>query len=103
MRKLNIFGMTMVRHVDADGLISGLTQHYPETVRPALQIIGKQEGVSTIAGLYMMVFKNQTVFIADATVNIDPSPEELAEIAILASHRVRQLDIEPRVAMLSFS
>ncbi len=103
VRTHNHFGMMMVSQGDADGLISGLTQHYPETVRPALQIIGKKEGVSTIAGLYMMVFKNQTIFIADATVNIDPTPEELSEIAILASNRVRQLDIEPRVAMLSFS
>ncbi len=99
----NIFGMMMVRQGDAEGLISGLTQHYPDTVRPALQIIGKKDGVRTIAGLYMMVFKNQTFFIADATVNIDPTAEELAEIAILAANKVRQLDIEPRVAMLSFS
>jgi malate dehydrogenase (oxaloacetate-decarboxylating)(NADP+) len=99
----NVFGMMMVQQGDADGLISGLTQHYPETVRPALQIIGKREGVRTIAGLYMLVFKNQTIFIADATVNIDPSAEELAEIALLAAEKVRRLDIEPRVAMLSFS
>ncbi|MEX1277199.1 MAG: NADP-dependent malic enzyme [Bacteroidota bacterium] len=99
----NIFGMMMVQHGDADGLISGLTTHYPETVKPALQIIGKREGVRTIAGLYMMVFKNQTIFIADATINIDPTAEDLADIAILTAEKVRQLDIEPRVAMLSFS
>jgi malate dehydrogenase (oxaloacetate-decarboxylating)(NADP+) len=99
----NIFGMMMVRQGDADGLISGLTQHYPETLRPALQIIGQREDVSTIAGLYMMVFKNQTVFIADATVNIDPTAEQLAEIALLTAQKVKQLDIEPRIAMLSFS
>ncbi len=99
----NIFGMMMVKHGDADGLISGLTQHYPETVRPALQIIGRREDVSTIAGLYMLVFKNQTVFIADATVNIDPTAEELAEIALLTARKVKQLDIEPSIAMLSFS
>ncbi|MBI2619224.1 MAG: NADP-dependent malic enzyme [Ignavibacteriales bacterium] len=99
----NIFGMMMVRQGEADGLISGLTQHYPDTVRPALRIIGKREGVSAIAGLYMMVFKNQTVFIADATVNIEPSTEELAEIALLTAEKVRQLDIEPSIAMLSFS
>lgn len=99
----NIFGMLMVRQGDADGLISGLTQQYPETVRPALQIIGKKEGVNRIAGLYMMVFKNQTIFIADATVNIEPTAEELAEIAILTAERVKRFDIEPRLAMLSFS
>jgi malate dehydrogenase (oxaloacetate-decarboxylating)(NADP+) len=99
----NIFGMVMVGQGDADGLISGLTQQYPDTVRPALQIIGKKEGVKRIAGLYMMVFKNQTIFIADATVNIEPTAEELAEIAILTAERVKQFDIEPRVAMISFS
>jgi malate dehydrogenase (oxaloacetate-decarboxylating)(NADP+) len=103
MKTHNVFGMVMVEEGDADGLISGLTQQYPDTVRPALQIIGKQEGVRRIAGLYMMVFKNETIFIADATVNIDPSAEELAEIALLTAERVRQFHIEPRVAMLSFS
>jgi malate dehydrogenase (oxaloacetate-decarboxylating)(NADP+) len=99
----NVFGMVMVNDGDADGLISGLTQHYPETVRPALQIIGKNEGVNKIAGLYMMVFKSQTIFIADATVNIEPSADELAEIALLTAERVKQFGIEPKVAMLSFS
>ncbi len=103
MRTTNIFGMMMVRQGDADGLISGLTQHYPETVRPALQIIGKKSGVNRIAGLYMLVFKNQTVFIGDATVNIEPSAEDLAEIALLTAEKVNQFDIEPRIAMLSFS
>jgi malate dehydrogenase (oxaloacetate-decarboxylating)(NADP+) len=103
MKTHNVFGMMMVDMDDADGLISGLTQHYPETVKPALQIIGKKEGGRIIAGLYMMVFKNQTIFIADATVNIDPTAEELAEIALLAAEKVKQLDIEPKVAMLSFS
>ena len=99
----NLFGMMMVKQGDVDGLISGLTQHYPDTVRPALQIIGRRDDVSIIAGLYMMVFKNQTVFIADATVNIDPSAEELAEIALLTAEKVREFDIEPSIAMLSFS
>lgn len=103
MKSRNIFGMTMVKHGDADGLISGLTQHYPDTMRPALQIIGKKEGVNRIAGLYMLVFKNQTIFISDATVNIEPSAEDLAEIAILTAEKVKQLSIEPRIAMLSFS
>lgn len=99
----NIFGMVMVDREDADGLISGLTQHYPDTVRPALQVIGKKDGIERIAGLYMLVFKNQTIFIADATVNIEPSAEELAEIAILTAEKVKQFGMEPRVAMLSFS
>jgi len=98
-----VYGMMMVEMDHADGLVSGLTANYPETVRPALQIIGKREGVRKIAGLYMLVFKNQTIFIADATVNIEPTAEDLAEIALLAAEKVRQLDIEPSVAMLSFS
>ncbi len=103
MKMHDIFGMMMVDKGDADGLISGLTQGYPDTVRPALQIIGKKDGASIIAGLYMLVFKNQTIFIADATVNIDPTAEQLAEIAILTAEKVKQFDIEPRVALLSFS
>jgi len=99
----NIFGMLMVNSGEADGLISGLTQHYPDTIRPALQIIGKEEGAKNIAGLYMMVFKNRTVFIADATVNIEPTSEELAGIVLLVAEKVKQLDIEPKIAMLSFS
>ena len=99
----NVFGMLMVDQGDADGLISGVTQHYPDTVRPALHIIGKRDGVKKIAGLYMMVFKNETIFIADATVNIDPTAEELAEIAMLTAERVKQFDVVPHVAMLSFS
>jgi malate dehydrogenase (oxaloacetate-decarboxylating)(NADP+) len=103
MRSRNIYGMTMVQRGNADGLISGLTTHYPDTVRPALQIIGKRDGVDKIAGLYMLVFKNQTIFVSDATVNIEPTAEDLAEITLLTAEKVRQLDIEPRVAMLSFS
>jgi malate dehydrogenase (oxaloacetate-decarboxylating)(NADP+) len=99
----NVFGMMMVQNGQADGLISGLTQHYPDTLRPALQIIGKKEGVNRVAGLYMLIFKHRTVFIGDATVNIEPTAEDLAEIALLTAERVRQFDIEPRIAMLSFS
>ncbi|HEY3250934.1 MAG TPA: NADP-dependent malic enzyme [Ignavibacteria bacterium] len=103
MKTPNTFGMMMVREGHADGLISGLTQHYPDTVKPAIQIIGTKEGVKNIAGLYMMLFKNETIFIADATVNIDPSAEELVDIAGLAIDKVKQLDIVPKVALLSFS
>jgi malate dehydrogenase (oxaloacetate-decarboxylating)(NADP+) len=99
----NIFGMMMVQRGDADGLISGLTQHYPDTVRPALEIIGTRAGLKKIAGLYMLIFKNQTIFIADATVNIDPTAEDLAEIALLTAEKVKQLNMVPKIAMLSFS
>ena len=95
--------MMMVRMGDADGLISGLTQHYPDTVRPAIQIIGKEDGADKIAGLYMMVFKNQTLFIADATVNIEPNAEDLAGITLLVADGVTRLGFTPKIAMLSFS
>ena len=97
------FGSMMVRTGDADALLGGIDTHYPETIRPALEVIGKQKGLSSVHGLYMMVFKKGVYFLADTTVTIDPTAEELAETAILAAEKVRMLDIEPRVAMLSFS
>ena len=103
LKTANIFGMMMVRNGDADGLISGLTQHYPFTVKPALQIIGKDEGVKNIAGMYMMIFKNQRIFISDATINVDPDAEQLAEITILTADKVKKLGVTPKIAMLSFS
>ena len=74
----------MVHLGDADGLVSGITQHFPDTLRPALQIIKPNPGTRTIAGVYMMIFKNQTFFITDPIINIEPDAEQLAEIAILA-------------------
>ncbi len=103
MRHRHYFGPMMVHLGEADGMVSGLTKHYPDTLRPALQIVKLREGVKKVAGLYAMVFKNGVYFIADATVNIDPSAEDLAEIAILAAKEVRRFNIEPRVALLSFS
>lgn len=99
----NYLGAMMVQEGDADAMLSGINHHYPETIRPALEIIGKQDQLSKVHGMYMMVFKKKVVFIADATVDIDPTSEELAETAILAAKEVRQFNIEPRVAMLSFS
>jgi len=97
------FGCMMVRMGDADSLLSGIDTHYPETIRPALEVIGKQEGLSSVHGLYMMVFKKGIFLMADTTVCIEPTAEELAETAILAAEKARMLDIEPTVAMLSFS
>jgi malate dehydrogenase (oxaloacetate-decarboxylating)(NADP+) len=97
------FGNMMVHMGHADALLGGIDTHYPETIRPALQVLGKQEGLSSVHGLYMMVFKKNVYFLADTTVTIDPTAEELAETAILAAEMVHKLDIEPRVAMLSFS
>ncbi len=97
------FGCMMVHMGDADTLLGGIDTHYPETIRPALEVIGKKEGLASVHGLYMMVFKKGVYFLADTTVSIDPTAEELAETAILAAEKARMLDIEPRVAMLSFS
>jgi len=99
----NYFGAMMVHMGDADTLLSGIEHHYPDTIRPALEIIGKKEGLSKVHGAYMMVTKKQAVFFADTTVTIEPTAEELAETAILTAEKARHFDIEPRVAMLSFS
>jgi malate dehydrogenase (oxaloacetate-decarboxylating)(NADP+) len=98
-----LFGAMMVRMGDADGMIAGVNYNYPDTIRPALQVIPLEKECRVVAGLYMMVFKNDVVFFADTSVNIDPSAEELAEIAIMAADETRNFDIEPRIAMLSFS
>ncbi|MBI5239392.1 MAG: NADP-dependent malic enzyme [Elusimicrobia bacterium] len=103
MADKNAFGAMMVHTGDADALIAGLTQHYPNTIRPALRVIKVREGHSRVAGLYMLVFKKDVYFLADATVNIDPPAEVLAEIAQLAAETARRFNVEPRVAMLSFS
>ncbi|HEX8960311.1 MAG TPA: NADP-dependent malic enzyme [Geobacteraceae bacterium] len=97
------FGCVMVHLGEADALLSGIDAHYPDTIRPALEVIGKKEGLSSVHGLYMMVFKKGIFFLADTTVCIEPTAEELAETAILAADTARVLEIEPRVAMLSFS
>jgi malate dehydrogenase (oxaloacetate-decarboxylating)(NADP+) len=97
------YGMMMVETGDADGIVAGLTQNYPATIRPALQIIRPLPGIRTIASLHMLVLKNDVLFITDATVNISPTAEELADIAVLAARKVQTFDIVPRIAMLSFS
>jgi malate dehydrogenase (oxaloacetate-decarboxylating)(NADP+) len=103
IRNPNYFGSVMVHLGKADGLISGMTCHYPEALRPALQVIGTRDDVNKVVGMYMMTFKNRVFFFADATVNIDPTAEDLVEIAIATARVARTFDIEPRVAMLSFS
>ncbi len=103
MENSNYYGAMMVRVGDADGFIAGVAQHYPDTIRPALQVIGMREGVHRVSGLYVLATKKEVYFFADTTVNIEPTSEELAEIAILAANEAREFDVEPRVAMLSFS
>jgi malate dehydrogenase (oxaloacetate-decarboxylating)(NADP+) len=98
------FGSMMVRLNDADALIGGLTTHYPDTIRPALQVIDIRPELRRVAGVYVMITqKGNIYFLADATVNIDPTAEDLAEIAIMAAEKARRFNQEPRVAMLSFS
>jgi malate dehydrogenase (oxaloacetate-decarboxylating)(NADP+) len=103
MRNFTAFASMMVRMEDADALVAGVSQHYPDTLRPALQIIGVQEGVTKVAGVFMIIVKGRVFFFADTTVNIDPDPEDLAEIAVGSADVARRFHIEPRVAMLSFS
>ena len=94
----------MVRLGDADALIGGLTTHYPDTIRPALQVIDVRPELRRVAGVYVLITpKGDIYFLADATVNIEPTAEDLAEIAIMAAEKARRFNQEPRVAMLSFS
>src|SRR5687767_2700458 len=99
----NYFGSMMVALQDADALVSGVNLHYPETIRPALEVIGAHPRAGLVSGLYMLVFEKHVVFCGDTTVNIEPTAEQLAQIGYAAARIVRTLGIEPRVAMLSFS
>ncbi len=104
MSRRNHLGPMMVKLGDADAFVSGLTFNYPDVIRPALQIVHTKEGVKKAAGMYIVITKDQRIFFfTDATVNIEPSSEDLAEIAILAADEAKHFDIEPRIAMLSFS
>jgi malate dehydrogenase (oxaloacetate-decarboxylating)(NADP+) len=103
MKQSNYYGAMMVEAGHADGLLNGISQSYPDTLRPAIQVIGVKPG-SRLAGIYMMVFQKRILWCADCTVNIDPNAEELAEIAIETAEIARKYMVEePRVAMLSFS
>jgi malate dehydrogenase (oxaloacetate-decarboxylating)(NADP+) len=103
MRERNYFGSMMVRTGAADALISGLTRKYPATVKPALQVIGIRKGVSRVAGLYIIMTKNGPVFFSDTTVNINPTAEELVDITILTAEAVSNLNIVPKIALLSYA
>lgn len=103
MRDRNYFGCMMVECGDADCMISGLAKNYPDTIRPALHTIGTEEGVKKIAGMYLMLTKKGPLFFADTTVNFNPTAEELADITLMVAKEVRQFNITPRIAMLSYS
>ena len=99
----NYFGAMMVHMGDADGFVAGVSQHYPDTIRPALQIIATRPDVHKVAGLYVIVTKRDVFLFADTTVNIEPNAEDLAEIALLSAEVAESFGLVPRVAMLSFS
>jgi malate dehydrogenase (oxaloacetate-decarboxylating)(NADP+) len=99
----NYFGAMMVHMGDADGFVAGVSQHYPDTIRPALQVIAIRPDVHKVSGLYVIVTKKDTFLFADTTVNIDPSAEDLAEVALLSAEVAESFGMQPRVAMLSFS
>lgn len=103
MRNRNHFGCMMVEQGDADCMISGLTKKYSDTLSPALQIIGTEEGVNKVAGMYLLMTKRGPLFLADTTVNFNPTAEELAEIVLLTAREVNAFNIKPRIAMLSYS
>ncbi|RAJ10638.1 malate dehydrogenase (oxaloacetate-decarboxylating)(NADP+) [Chitinophaga skermanii] len=103
MRERNYFGCMMVETGEADALISGLTRKYPDTIRPALQVIGMEPGAKRVAGMYIINTKRGPLFLADTTVNFNPTAEELAEITMMVAKEVRQFNINPRIAMISYS
>ena len=103
MSDRNHFGCMMVETGDADAMISGLTRNYADAIRPALQIIGTEEGVKKIAGMYLLLTKKGPLFLADTTVNFNPTAEELADITMMVAKEVRHFNIVPRIAMLSYS
>jgi len=104
IKNRNVFGSLMVHMGEADALVSGVTQHYPDTLRPALQVIKVRDDVHRVSGLYVVLTRNgDLLFLADCSVNIEPTAEQLAEIALCAAETARRFQVEPRVAMLSFS
>jgi malate dehydrogenase (oxaloacetate-decarboxylating)(NADP+) len=103
VRDVNILGPMMVKMGDADAFVSGLTYEYPDVIRPSLRIHHTAPGTIRAAGVYIMIVEDRVYLFTDATVNIDPSAEDLAEIACLAANFAKRLELEPRVAFLSFS
>lgn len=103
MRDRNYFGAMMVEKGDADAFISGITRNYADVIRPALQIIGTREEVKRVAGMYILLTKRGPMFLADTTVNLNPTAEDLVEITLLTAQAIRKLRIVPRIALLSYS
>jgi len=103
MRERNYFGSMMVENGEADALISGISRNYRTTIKPALEVIGKQDDVKKVAGMYIMNTKKGTLFLADTTINTNPSAEELVDMSEMIVKSVKRFNITPRVALLSYS
>jgi malate dehydrogenase (oxaloacetate-decarboxylating)(NADP+) len=103
VRNRAYFGAIMVETGEADALISGLTRNYPDTIRPALQIIGVENGIKKVAGMYILLTKRGPVFLSDTTVNVNPTADDLVEIAELTAAEVKRFGLTPRIAMVSYS
>ena len=103
MRERNYFGSMMVELDEADALISGITRNYPSTIKPAMEVIGKRDDVGKVLGMYIMNTKKGNLFLADTTVNTNPSEDEIVEITELVSKAIKSLRIKPRIALLSYS
>lgn len=103
MRERNYFAAAMVESGHADAAISGLTRNYPATIRPALQVIGKEDHVNKLAGMYILITNKGPLFLADTTINFHPTVEDLVDITVLVHEKVKRLKIQPKIAMLSYS
>ena len=103
IKRRNFFGAMMVEAGEADAMISGLSRNYPDTIRPALQVIGPEEGIQKVSGMYILMSRFGPLFLADTTINFDPTVEEVVEIAELAARQVEKFNLKPRVAMLTYS
>ncbi|MET3129315.1 malate dehydrogenase (oxaloacetate-decarboxylating)(NADP+) [Arcicella rosea] len=103
MQVRSYFASMMVETGDADCVISGLTRNYPDAIRPALQIIGREDGVKKVAGMYILLTKKGPVFFSDTTVNFNPSVEDIVEITELTAKAVERFNLKPRIALLTYS
>jgi malate dehydrogenase (oxaloacetate-decarboxylating)(NADP+) len=97
------FGSMMVENGDADAFISGLTRTYPDTIRPALHVIGKQDNVNKVAGMYILLTPKGPLFFSDTTVNLDPTVDEIVEITELTAHAIERFNIVPRIALVTYA
>lgn len=103
MRRRTYFGTMLVESGEADAMIGGMTRNFPDTMRPALQIVGRQEGIKKVCGVYILMSRFGPLFLADAAVNLNPTAEEIVEIAALTAKEVEKFNIKPRVALLTYS